>query len=239
MPIGIIGGSGLYGLVEGRPDVVETPHGMTTVVRGRLNDNDVVFIPRHGLHHEHPPHKVNYKANIFELHRLGCQSVFSVCAAGVISRFKPGDLILARDFIAFHILETFFDSFREGMRHTDFTEPYSGELNRILVKAAKLERTPLKDGGVIFNTLGPRYETRAEIMAMARMGANLVNMTNAHEAVLAHELGLRFAGIAIGTNWACGLAKKPLSHEEVLAMMKEKENAVKRLLARAVKLVKQ
>ncbi|MEM4389900.1 MAG: MTAP family purine nucleoside phosphorylase [Candidatus Micrarchaeia archaeon] len=237
MPIGIIGGSGLYGIVEGRPDIVETPHGMTTVVRGRMNGVDVVFIPRHGLRHEHPPHTVNYKANIFELHRLGCQSIFSVCAAGVLSRFKPGDIILARDFIAFHILETFFDSFREGMRHTDFTEPYSSELCDVLKRAAKKARVPLKDGGVIFNTFGPRYETKAEIRAMAKMGANLVNMTNAHEAILAHELGLRFATIAIATNWACGLAKKPLSHEEVLATMREKEGAVKRLLAHAVAMV--
>jgi len=237
MPIGVIGGSGLYELVEGRPDIVETPYGITTIVRGKLGGADAVFIPRHGVGHELPPHKVNYKANIFELNRLGCRSVFSVCAAGVIARFKPGDIILARDFIAFHILETFFDSFREGMKHTDFTQPYSDELNRILAKAAKLERIPLKDGGIIFNTFGPRYETKAEIRALLKMGANLVNMTNAYEAVLANELGMRFAAIAIGTNWACGLAKKPLSHEEVLGMMGEREGVVKRLLARAVGMV--
>lgn len=230
----VIGGSGFYSLLRGSKKEVSTPYGKAVVMLGNLNGVEIAFLARHGEKHTTPPHMVNYKANMFALNKLGYKSVFSTSATGIISKYKPGDLILVRDFIGFHLgVVTFFDSFASEIRHVDMSEPYSDELNSLLKRAAKLERIELKDGGVVAATLGPRFETKSEIRAFKKLGANLVSMTNAQECILANELGMNYATVAIGTNYAAGISKNKLSIDEIFKMMKKKNGELKRLFMRA------
>ncbi|MCX6776962.1 MAG: MTAP family purine nucleoside phosphorylase [Candidatus Micrarchaeota archaeon] len=231
----IIGGSGFYELMSGSKEEIATPYGKTSVVFSNLNNVKIAFLARHGGRHVTPPHKVDYKTNIFALNELGYKNILSTSATGIIRGYKPGDLVLLRDFIAFHLgAVTFFDSFASGIKHVDMSEPYSGELNSLLKRAARLEKIKLKDDGVVAATWGPRFETKSEIEAFKKLGANLVSMTNAQECILANELGMNYAAVAVGTNYAAGICKKKLSINEVFEVMKKKNDELKRLFMRAV-----
>ncbi|MBI4399936.1 MTAP family purine nucleoside phosphorylase [Candidatus Micrarchaeota archaeon] len=231
--LGIIAGTGFAKLLKGEERTVPTPHGNALVKMISVNGKEIAFLPRHGLSHSIPPHKINYKANISALHLLGVNNIFATYACGVIDKYDPGDIIILDDVIALDKLITFFDDFSKGIKHTDMTEPYSKSLGAVIEKASKKVSIPVKKDGIITTTFGPRYETRSEIKALKFLGANLVNMTSAYEVVLARELGINFAGVAVGTNYACGISKNPLTHEEVEAMMKEKENELRTLLLEA------
>jgi len=231
----IIGGSGFYEFMGGNKEEITTPYGKASIVLNSLNNVKIAFLTRHGERHATPPHRVDYKANIFALNELGYKNIFSTSASGIIRGYNPGDLILLRDFIAFHLgAVTFFDSFTYGIKHVDMSEPYSSELNSLLKRAAKLEKIKLKDGGVVAATWGPRFETKSEVEAFKKLGANLVSMTNAQECILANELGMNYATVAVGTNYAAGISKKKLSVKEVFEIMKKKNDELKRLFKRTL-----
>lgn len=231
----VMGGSGFYKWIEGNMLEVTTPYGKANVVVSNLDDAKIAFLARHEEKHTAPPHIVNYRANIFALNKLGYKNIFSTSAAGIICGYKPGELVLVRDFLGFHLGPiTFFDNFSSEIKHVDMSEPYSSELNSLLSRAAELEKIKLKDDGIIAATFGPRFETKTEINAFKKLGANLVSMTNAYEAILANELGMNYATVAIGTNYAAGISKKKLSIEEVFEMMEKKNAELKRLFKRAI-----
>jgi 5'-methylthioadenosine phosphorylase len=225
--LAVIGGTGYLGpgkVVE-RIDVV-TPYGLATVDRVKVLDEELFFIPRHWERHELPPHIVNYRANIYALKKVGAKAIFATYACGAISKYKPGNLVLLKDFISFGAPMTFFDDFSGGIKHVDFSEPYDRILCNRVRETSSANRVKLAEGGVIATTSGPRYETRAEIAALKTMGANLVSMTAGHEAALAHELEFPLAGIGIVTNYACGVSKGPLKHEELLSMAEEAKGKI-------------
>jgi len=225
--LGIIGGSGFYTL-EGkiRNCKVKTPYGGVAAQKAEVDGNESVFIPRHGKEHSVPPHRINYRANIYALKELGVSAVMATYATGIISKYKPGDLILLDDFIGFFTPITFFDDFRMGIKHTDVSRPYDKELQDLLLGVAKTQKIKISKGGIAATTPGPRFETKAEVKALKGMGANLVSMTNAYEASLLNELGIPSAAVAVGTNYACGISKKPLSAEEVMVCMKKAEGSL-------------
>jgi 5'-methylthioadenosine phosphorylase len=218
--LGIIGGTGFYSLGKnlGESDVL-TPYGTARLQKVALLDEKMVFIPRHGERHTIPPHKINYRANVAALKKAGVTGVIAVYAAGVISKFRPGDIVLVDDFIGFWQPATFYDDFSTGIKHTDFSEPCDPEMRKRLRAIASVGKVKLKTGGIIGCTRGPRYETKGEVKALKRMGANLVNMTAGYEMALLGEAEIDFAAVAVGTNWAAGISKKPVGAEEVLGKM--------------------
>lgn len=228
--LGIIGGSGFYNLGKKiETEDVITPYGHAEVQRAKLARKEVLFIARHGKGHTIPPHKINYKANLYALKKLGVTVLFATYASGIISKYKPGDMILVEDFIGLSTPITFFDDFTGGIKHIDFTDPFGKRWQQAVLRTAAIQKIKLKKGGIVATTYGPRYETKAEVKALKKLGANLINMTNAYETTLAHELEIPLAAIAIGTNYAAGIKKKALSSEEVLAGMskaKPKINAI-------------
>ncbi len=234
--LGIIGGTGIYSVGKFREQDVNTPYGFAQVYLGRIGRTECAFIPRHGKTHAHPPHKINSKANIWALKQMGVEGVLATYECGIISKYKPGNLVAAEDFIGLFAPVTFYNDFREGIKHIDFSEPYSKGMRLRLFSAAKNAEVPLKSGGIITTTHGPRFETRAEVKALGKMGANLVSMTNAYEAALLHELEIPSAGLCIATNYAARVAKKPLSHIEVSAMMAKKEKEVNKIIKEFAKL---
>jgi 5'-deoxy-5'-methylthioadenosine phosphorylase len=210
--LAIIGGSGLTRLstlAVAHREVVRTPYGepSSALVFGQLAGRDVVFLARHGHGHTIPPHRVNYRANLWALKHRGVDTILAVASVGAIaSDCAPGDLVLPDQLIDYTSGRegTFFDGEDRSVVHVDFTHPYSAELRERCLVAARAAGLPVHDGGVYGAVSGPRLETAAEIDRMERDGATLVGMTGMPEAVLARELGIAYAVIAVIVNHAAG-----------------------------------
>jgi 5'-methylthioadenosine phosphorylase len=238
--VAIVGGTGLYdpALLEGaRAETVATPYGAAELFVGRHAGRRVAFLPRHGPGHAIPPHRVNYRANIWALRLLGVRRVLATAASGsLVPRIAPGTLCLIDQFLDFTHgrPSTFFDGGEAGVRHTDMTEPYCPELRAVLQEVAAAHGVALGPGATYVCTEGPRFETPAEIRAFALLGAELVGMTGVPEVVLAREAGLCYASVAVATNYAAGLAGRALRHQEVVEAMADATRALRTVLLAAV-----
>jgi len=210
--LAIIGGTGLTQLANleiAQRQVMRTPYGEPSgaLTFGTLKQHEVMFLARHGYGHTIPPHKVNYRANIWALHEAGVKRVISVSSVGGISEaFVPGVVVVPDQIIDYtHSRDaTYFDRSERPVVHIDFTFPYTPNLRERILSAANMANIPCVDGGVYAATQGPRLETLAEIARMERDGADMVGMTGMPEAVLARELGLDYATIAVVVNDAAG-----------------------------------
>lgn len=209
---GIIGGSGLdriAGLQVTRQQEVQTPYGSPsdTLTFGRLQDIEVVFLPRHGNRHTIAPHRINYRANLWALHAQGVRDVIAVAAVGGIAETAvPGALIVPDQIIDYTSGReaTFFDGVAQPLAHIDFTLPFCADGRARLLRAGAAAGEVLRDGGTYAATQGPRLETAAEIDRLARDGADIVGMTGMPEAALARELKLGYAMLAVVVNAAAG-----------------------------------
>lgn len=230
--LAIIGGSGFYYLgrkVEAR-DVI-TPFGDARIYHAKLGGNEVLFLPRHGTTHALPPHKINHRANVYALVKAGATCAVATYAVGVIStlEYKIGDIAIPNDFLGLHTPVTFYDDFSAGIRHTSFHEPFDQELAELVKKAAKTARVQVKQGGVVATTTGPRFESRAEVQALKKLGADFLSMNHAYETVLMKELETPFVSLVIGANYACGCAplrtaakkRDDVEHNEVFRIVAE------------------
>ena len=241
--IAIIGGTGFgAALVAGTPETVETVYGSASLTRAGLGDGwELLFLARHGAGHSLPPHKINHRANIAALRDLGADAVFATTAVGSLRpEIAPGDFVVLNDFLDFTKGEvvTFYGETGE-VRHTDFVYPYDPSLREILLQTAGPELTPrIHPQGTYLCTSGPRYETPAEVRLFGQW-ASVVGMTGAPEAILCREAGLRYAGVALATNYGTGLlSAAPLSHAEVEAEMAASRAALVSWLLRAARAVK-
>ncbi|MGD1982984.1 MAG: S-methyl-5'-thioinosine phosphorylase [Chromatiaceae bacterium] len=221
--LGIIGGSGLTRLdalrVE-RQEIVNTPYGdpSAPLTFGRFDGHAVVFLPRHGGAHTIPPHRVNYRANLWALKEAGVTRVVGMAAVGGIStRMPPGALRVPDQVIDYTWgrEHTLFETDLRSVTHIDFTEPYCGELRSGLVEAAAEVGVEVGDGGTYAATQGPRLESAAEIKKLERDGCDMVGMTGMPEAALARELGLCYASLALSVNWAAGKGDGPITMMEI------------------------
>ena len=215
--LAIIGGSSLdqlAALEDVRRKEVATPYGQPSgpLVFGQLNHREVVFLARHGESHQLPPHKINYRANVWALHEQGVSAVVSVATVGGIgAKFLAGTLTVPDQIIDYTWgrESTFFDGesggAAAGVRHIDFTRPYDEATRTRILRCAQHASIPLVDGGTYATTQGPRLETAAEIQRLAQDGAHMVGMTGMPEAALARELGLRYACLAVVVNAAAGI----------------------------------
>jgi len=209
--LAIIGGSGLTRLstlAVAHREVVRTPYGepSSALLFGQIAGRDAVFLARHGHGHTIPPHRVNYRANLWALKNKGVSAILAVAAVGAISGAAPGDLVLPHQLIDYtHDREsTFFDGGDQRVVHVDFTHPYTPALRAKCLEGARAAGLPLADGGIYGALSGPRLETAAEIDRMARDGVTLVGMTGMPEAALARELELPYAAVAVVVNHAAG-----------------------------------
>jgi len=210
--LAIIGGSGLTQLsnmeIE-RREVVRTPYGEPSgaLAFGRVCDEPVVFLARHGYGHTIPPHLVNYRANIWALKQAKATGIVSVASVGGIrADLAPGTLIVPNQIIDYTWgrKSTFFEGGDTPVRHIDFTEPYDEALRRRLLAAIRAAGDSAVDGGVYASTQGPRLESAAEIDRLERDGCDIVGMTGMPEAALARELELPYAAIGVVVNYAAG-----------------------------------
>jgi len=219
----IIGGTGLTRLERLeilRRETLATPYGApsSALTFGRLAGRDFVFLARHGDPHTIPPHRINYRANLWALKQAGAEAVIAAAAVGGIgAEMGPGRLAIPRQIIDYTWgrAGTFFEDALDHVTHIDFTSPYSEDLRQKLIASARAASLSVVDGGVYGCTQGPRLETAAEIARMERDGCALVGMTGMPEAALARELELPYAACAIVANWAAGKGEGEITMAEI------------------------
>lgn len=238
--LGIIGGSGfnqLASLDVSHREVVRTPYGEPSgpVTLGRIAGRQVAFIARHGHGHTIPPHRVNYRANIFALHSLGAKEVVSVASVGGIrADMAPGVLVAPHQIIDYTWGRetTFHDGGNGVVLHIDFTEPYDPSLRARLLATARRIDEAMIDGAVYAATQGPRLETAAEVTRLQRDGADIVGMTGMPEASLAREMQLPYAAICVVANWAAGRADSAhgISFEHIEEILQQTMGRVRGLI---------
>jgi len=212
MQLAIIGGTGLSkikGLEVVRHQVISTPYGEPSgpLTIGRMAGFDVVFLPRHGYNHRIPPHQVNYRANMWALKELGVSRVLAVAAVGGIAEDMGPGVVCVPDQLIDYTWgrpSTFFEGDLESVTHVDFTYPYDQPIRESILAAARECDLDIVDGGTYGATQGPRLETAAEIGRLERDGCTVVGMTGMPEAVLAREIGIRYASLNVVANWAAG-----------------------------------
>jgi 5'-methylthioinosine phosphorylase len=237
--LGIIGGSGLTRLqaleVE-HQEIVGTPYGdpSAPLTFGRFDGGSVVFLPRHGGAHTIPPHRVNYRANLWALKNAGVERVIGIAAVGGITApLAPGVLCLPDQVIDYTWgrEHTLFEADLASVTHVDFTEPYCESLRRDLLQAAARVGVALHDGGTYGATQGPRLESTAEILRLERDGCDMVGMTGMPEAALARELGLCYASLALSVNWAAGKSDGPITMAEIEHHLEQGMTEARKVLA--------
>ena len=221
--IAIIGGTGLTSLhgleITGR-EIVQTPYGEPSgpLVRGVLSGKEILFLPRHGGGHTIPPHKINYRANIWALKEAGAEKVIAVNAVGGIRRdMQPGVLIIPDQIIDYtwSRITSFFEESLKQVVHIDFTFPFCEALRQEIIHAADENAIELVKEGTYAATQGPRLETAAEIKRLEKDGCDLVGMTCMPEAALAREQELCYASIAVVANLAAGKGEEELTMEMI------------------------
>ncbi len=235
--IGIISGSGLYkikGLKITKRKKITTPFGKPSdeYILGKIENTEVIFLPRHGSRHNLPPHMINYRANIWGFKKLGIEKIISISAVGGIKKgLKPGDIVILDQIIDMtrNRKSTFYDG-KTGVVHIDFTNPFCPEMRQIILKSGRRARISLKDGGTYVAVEGPRLETAAEIRAFGMLQSDVVGMTCMPEASLSRELEICYSGISVVANYAAGINKKKLTITEVIEAMGASTEKIKRLL---------
>jgi 5'-methylthioadenosine phosphorylase len=242
--IGVIGGSGLYeikGLTIKKRKSVSTPYGAPSeqYYTGETENADVVFLPRHGKHHNIPPHMINYRANIWGFKKLGVKRIISVSAVGGIKKgLAPGEIVILDQVLDMtrNRKSTFYDG-KQGVVHIDFTDPYCPEMRQALLTAGLLAKVTLKRGGTYVAVEGPRLESASEIRSFGILGGDVVGMTGMPEAALARELEICYSGLSVVANYAAGIRKKKLTVPEVMEAMSKSTEKIKRLLMAAFSLI--
>ena len=242
--LAIIGGSGLTRLstlAVAHREMVRTPYGepSSALLFGQIAGRDVVFLARHGHGHTIPPHRVNYRANLWALHHRGADAIVAVASVGAIASIHaPGDLVLPDQLIDYTSGRetTFFDGGDRRVVHVDFTRPYTPELRARCTAAARAAGVAVHDGGIYAAVSGPRLETAAEIDRMERDGATIVGMTGMPEAALARELDVGYAAIAVVVNHAAGRgdSAEAISMTRIAGVLETAMDKVKTLIDRVV-----
>ncbi|MDH5229771.1 MAG: S-methyl-5'-thioinosine phosphorylase [Gammaproteobacteria bacterium] len=240
--LGIIGGTGLTTLANLEiinREIVQTPYGEPSgpVTHGKLAGKKVLFLPRHGYGHTIPPHKVNYRANIWALKDAGVENVIAVAAVGGIRADMVPERLVVPDQIVDYTwsrVNTFFEEGLNHVTHIDFSEPYCEALRQRLIQSAHALGFEISDKGTYAATQGPRLETAAEINRLERDGCDIVGMTGMPEAALAKELDLCYASLAVVANLAAGRSEEALTMERIEAYLSSGMQKVRELLAKVI-----
>ena len=237
--LGVIGGSGLYAL-DNLQEVEElalgTPFGdpSDAIVSGVLGTTRLLFLPRHGVGHRLPPHRINHRANVLALKMAGAEQILSVSAVGSMrENIEPGHMVIVDQFIdrTRHRADTFFDD--DGVvAHVEFAEPVDSQLAEALAKATERAGVTLHRGGVYLCMEGPQFSTRAESLLYRSWGVDVIGMTNLPEARLAREAELPYATLAMPTDFDCWHQHhETVTVEAILTVMRKNVTAAKSIIA--------
>ncbi|HWM37205.1 MAG TPA: S-methyl-5'-thioadenosine phosphorylase [Streptomyces sp.] len=245
--IGVIGGSGFYSFLDDVTEVtLDTPYGepSDSLFLGELAGRRVAFLPRHGRKHHLPPHRINYRANMWALRSAGVRQVLGPCAVGGLRReYGPGTLLVPDQLVdrTKSRVQTYFDgeALADGsvpnVVHLTFADPYCETGRQASLAAARAHGWEPVDGGTLCVVEGPRFSTRAESEWHASQGWSVVGMTGHPEAALARELGLCYSSLTLVTDLDAGAETgEGVSHEEVLRVFGENVGRLRKVLFEAV-----
>lgn len=243
--MGVFGGSGFYRFLNKYDELrVDTYYGppSSTLKLSTIGKRNVVFLPRHGDHHEYPPHVLPYRANIAAFKDVGVERIIGPCAVGSLRpELKPGDLVICDQFVNFTTgrRDTFYDG--PETTHVSTADPYCPELRRLAVKAARKLKLPHHDGGTVVVIQGPRFSTRSESVFFRKQGWDVINMTQYPEAALARELEMCYVNISVVTDYDSGLegdpGVKPVSQDEVSRTFNENIEKLRTLITEIVETI--
>jgi 5'-methylthioadenosine phosphorylase len=238
--VGVIGGSGLYeiaGLDNPRRVEIDTPFGPPSdaFVLGRLDGQDLAFLPRHGRGHRILPSELNFRANIHAFKSLGADAVLAVSAVGSLrEEIAPGDVVIPDQFIdrTRGRISTFFG---DGIvAHVSFADPFCPSLSAVIAGAARDAGARVHDAKTYVCMEGPQFSTRAESHLYRSWGGDVIGMTNVQEAKLAREAEICFATLALATDYDCWRTnEETVEIEDVLRVLKANAELAKRAIALA------
>ena len=236
--IGIFGGSGFYEFAEGeiRHIDVQTPYGPPSdqIALCTIAGRRIAFLPRHGRRHTIPPHKINYRANLWAFHALGVTRILAPNAVGSLrADFAPGEFAINSQFVdrTNGRADTFYDG--PLVTHVSTAEPYCPELRLLALQAARAQSVPAHDAATVVTIQGPRFSTKAESRWFSDAGWHIIGMTQYPEVALARELAMCFANISLITDYDAGVAVeggKPVEAADVVEILRQNTANVKRVL---------
>ncbi|MEV8327291.1 S-methyl-5'-thioadenosine phosphorylase [Kitasatospora sp. NPDC056731] len=245
--LGVIGGSGLYALLDDVTELrVDTPYGPPSdaLFLGEVAGRRVAFLPRHGRGHGLPPHRINYRANLWALHSLGVRQVLGPCAVGGLRpEYGPGTLLVPDQFVdrTSGRVQTYYDGLPlpggavPEVVHVSMADPYCPDGRRAALDAARGAAWEPVDGGTLVVIEGPRFSTRAESRWFTANGWSAVGMTGHPEAVLARELGLCYTSLALVTDLDAGVESgEGVTHAEVLEVFAGNVDRLRTVLFKAL-----
>jgi len=240
--VGVFGGSGFYNFLKISKEIaVSTPYGKPSdkIIVGELEGLRVAFLPRHGKHHAIPPHKINYRANVFAMKKIGVKQIFAPCAAGSLqSHIKRGDFVIADQFVDRTNCrkDTYYDG--PHTTHISTAEPYCPDLRNVIMDTAKELGISYHPKGTVVVIQGPRFSTKSESLWYSGQGWEVINMTQYPEVALSRELEICYANISLITDYDAGLEGcsdiKPVSSQEIIKIFKENNDRLRDLLFKAI-----
>jgi 5'-methylthioadenosine phosphorylase len=237
--IGVFGGSGFYRFLDDVEDVpVATPYGRPSApVRvGRIEGTEVAFMPRHGDEHTLPPHRINYRANLWAMREVGVRRIIGPSACGSLkAELTPGTFVICDQFVdrTQGRESTFYDG--PQTTHVSAADPFCADLGETIAASAEALEIPVVRGGTVVVIQGPRFSTRAESRWYASSGFDVVNMTQYPEAWLARELELCYANVSLVTDYDVGLeGMAAVSAESALKVFEQELERLRALLFHAV-----
>ena len=239
---GVFGGSGFYELLDNpRKLSVKTRYGLPSdkITLGKIADKNVAFLPRHGSRHHLPPHKIPYRANLAAFKKLGVKYILAPCASGSLRpAIKPGHFVVCDQFVNFthHRANTFFHG--PDVRHIPGADPYCDNLRQAVIRAGRKLKIKVWPKGTVVVIEGPRFSTRAESEFFSRAGWDVVNMTAYPESVLARELEMCYAMIALVTDYDVGIPGRkdirPVEVEDIRKVVSANNQKIKQLIFQVI-----
>ncbi|MGE0201747.1 MAG: S-methyl-5'-thioadenosine phosphorylase [Candidatus Melainabacteria bacterium] len=240
--IGVFGGSGFYNFIDNPETVkIETPYGSPSAALtiGDIGGKRVAFLPRHGADHSLPPHKINYRANVWAMKAIGCKRVISPCAAGSLQKHvKPGDFVICDQYVdrTSGRADTFYDG--PITTHVSAADPYAENLRKLAIQAARETGITIHETGTIVVIQGPRFSTRSESKWFKDQGWEVINMTQYPEVHLVKELEMDPLNISLITDYDTGVeGVPPVSHQEVIEVFTQNNEKLRKLLFRLIELI--
>lgn len=238
--IGVFGGSGFYSLLENVKEVkIETPYGSPSdlIALAEYAGKRVAFLPRHGKEHTIPPHKINYRANLWAMKSLGVHSIIAPNAVGSLQKhIQRGHFVVCDQFIdrTSGRIDTFYDG--PIVTHISTADPYCPTLRKLAVEIGREEGISIHEGGTVVVIQGPRFSTKSESKWFTEMGWDVINMTQYPECILARELEMHFVNISLVTDYDAGLANEvePVTSDEVMRVMAENNQRVQKIILKMI-----
>jgi len=240
--IGVFGGSGFYSFLTDITEIeIDTPYGRPSAPfhLGSIGDRRVAFLARHGTNHQYPPHRINYRANLWAMRSLGVTRILAPCASGSLQpHIHPGEFVICDQFVdrTSGRADTFFEG--PTANHVSMADPYCPELGAVTLETARSQGITVHDGGTVVVIQGPRFATKAESRWYRAAGWEVINMTQYPEAALARELGLCYAAVALITDYDTGLEGvegiEPVTQEQIFKFFDDNLERVRALLFDAI-----